>query len=304
MVNLCNIDGEIVPEDRASVPVLDRGFLFGDSVYEVMRTRNRVPFAWREHLDRLLESARGIALEKDVDDKSLMTRVRDTIFASGPGEKYVRIVVSRGTGKVPNIDLSHAPGPSRVVILVRELAAVPTTGVRVAIVPRLRNDRRALDPAVKSGNYLNNILGLAEARAVGADDCVFLNRDGFLTEASTSNIHVVRDGVVSTPPLAAGLLRGITRGLILRCAAGQGTMILERDIAAADVHDADEVFLSSTLRDIVPVTHVDGRPLRATAPGPITTSLTSAFARFCARKSAGEDEPALAALLGAAATGD
>ena len=294
MVDVCNIDGELLPEPEATVPVLDRGFLFGDSVYEVIRTRGGKPFAWREHLDRLAASADGISLPLELDDTALVQRIRDTMAASGPGERYIRIMVSRGTGTAPNIDLEFAPGPSRTVILVREIS-VPAAIARIAVVPRLRIDRRALDPSIKSGNYLNNVLGLAEARSKGATDCVFLNADGCATEASTSNLFVVVDGVVTTPPLAAGLLAGITRALVFECAGTDGIPLEERDCPRADLLSADEVFLTSTLRDISAVSHVDGRKLGDGSGGPVTLRLQEAFSGFCAAK-AQEDGAAFDAV--------
>ena len=185
MVDLCNLNGKIVKESEARIPVLDRGFLFGDSVYEVMRTMAGTPFGWIEHLERLHRSADGLALPLDLDDRALMARVMATVAAANHETSYVRIIVTRGTGTAPNIDLAYAPGPATCVILVR--AVTPQTGrqANLAIVPRLRTDRRALDPAIKSGNYLNNVLGLREAREQGATDCLFLNQEGKVTEAST-----------------------------------------------------------------------------------------------------------------------
>ena len=284
MPNLCNVDGTVVPEAEAVVPVLDRGFLFGDSVYEVTRTHDGIPFAWRDHLDRLRGSAAGLGMEIAATDRELMGRVVATVDAarSGPDadrECYVRVIVTRGTGTAPNIALAHAPGPQRMVILVRPLVDHrPGRVTRLAIVPRLRNDRRALDPAIKSGNYLNNVLGLAEAQRQGADDCLFLNTDGRITEASTANAWLVdATGRVVTPPLTAGLLAGITRRIVLRAAAAAGLTVAEVDLTPDDVATAREAFLSATLRDVAPVSHIDGRALPDGAPGPITTRLIDAF---------------------------
>ena len=298
MTDLCNVNGDILPERAASVPILDRGFLFGDSVYEVMRTRDGVPFAWREHLRRLRGSANSIRLELDLDDAGLMRRVQDTIGATGEGERYVRIIVTRGTGSAPNIDLAYADGPPNTIILVRSLPTTQGRLSRLQVVPRLRTDPRALDPAIKSGNYLNNVLGQAEARAAGATDCLFLNADGFVTEASTANLFAFRGGRLESPPLSAGLLAGITRELLIRCAREAGIPIGEVDLSRDDVAAADELFLSSTLRDIAPVTHVDGQPVSRGAIGPRTAALAEEFGRFAARKVEQEDAPALRLLLG------
>lgn len=297
MANLCNLDGAIGPEADARIPVLDRGFLFGDSVYEVCRTRGGVPFAWPEHLERLRTSAEGLLLPLDLDDRTVMQRVQKTLQAAANAESYVRIIVSRGTGTAPNIDLQYAPGPCRWVILVRPLTTLPGQPVHLALVPRLRNDRRALDPAVKSGNYLNNVLGLAEAKARGATDAVFLNHAGHVTEASTSNVFAVRAGRVHTPPLHAGILAGITRTLVLEVCRERGLEVIENDLTAEALRGADELFVSSTLRDIAPVTHLDGAPVQNGGVGPLTLALMEAFAAYCERLSATRYGPELARLL-------
>ena len=164
-----------------------------DSIYEVIRTRRGILFGWREHLDRLRLSAEGLGFALDLDDAEILRRIDATLRAAGNPDSYVRILVTRGTGSAPNIDLAYATGPLRWVVMVRALPTMASTA-RVQIIDRLRNDRRALDPAVKSGNYLNNVLGLAEAKAQGATDCLFLDAHGNATEASTSNIFVLQIG--------------------------------------------------------------------------------------------------------------
>jgi branched-chain amino acid aminotransferase len=291
MANLCNLDGVLVPEAEATVPVLDRGFLFGDSVYEVVRSRAGAPFAWAEHFDRLRLSAAAILMQLDLDDRTLARRIDATLAAASLGDSYVRIVVTRGTGSAPNIDLAYAPGPPRWLIMVRPLPAMSGQPARLALVDRLRVDRRALDPATKSGNYLNNVLGLAEAKARGATDCLMLNTDGFVSEASTSNVFARIDGTWCTPPLSAGILAGVTRRLLLDFLPGAAADVVERDLTAHELAAAEEVFLSSSLRDIAPVTHVDGAPIGGGKPGPESTRLLTAFRAFCERRLADVDGP-------------
>jgi branched-chain amino acid aminotransferase len=288
---LCNLDGAIVAESAAQVPVLDRGFLFGDSVYEVVRTRGGHLFAWREHLQRLAASANALGMNLDLDEAAILRRVLATVDAADNADSYVRIVVTRGTGTAPSIDLACAPGPLRWVILVRPLPTVPPTA-RLAVVARLRNDRRALDPATKSGNYLNNVLGLAEAQRLGATDCVFLNGQGGVTEASTSNLFAVIDGSIVTPPLSAGILAGITRAIVLQFLREQGTMADQADLTLDDLRRADELFLTGTLRDVAPVTYLDGRPLHGGGPGPKSAALAAAFRVHADRRAAEIDGPA------------
>jgi branched-chain amino acid aminotransferase len=298
MPNLCNLDGRVVPEADAHVPVLDRGFLFGDSVYEVVRTLGDVPFAWSEHWQRLVASAAAIRMELDLDERTVARRVAATLAAAAHGDSYVRLVVTRGTGTAPNIDLGHAPGPQRWVLLVRPLVTAPGAPARLHVVERLRVDRRALDPATKSGNYLNNVLALAEAKAAGATDCVMCNADGFVTEASTANVFARIAGSWRTPPLRAGILAGITRSLLLAFLPEHGERVEERDFTADELRGADEVFLSSTLRDLAPVTHVDGRALHGGAPGPVATRLLPVFRELAAAR-VRAFTPAWRALTGA-----
>lgn len=290
--NWCNVNGTLVPETEATIPVMDRGFLFGDSVYEVLRTRCGVPFVWQEHLDRLRSSADGLGLDVDLEDREIMARVVETIRRAGSTERddaYVRIIVTRGTGTAPNIDLSYAPGPATTVLIVRPLPKVAGKPSRLAMIPRLRNDRRALDPAIKSGNYLNNVLGLAEAKALGATDCLFLNADGNVTEASTANFYVVDDGAIFTPPLGAGLLPGITRRMLEACAGQAGIEFGERNFSEAEIERAGEMFLTSTGRDISPVTHVDGRELNGGRVAPFTSRMMERFTAFCDAHARGVD---------------
>ena len=281
MRELCNVDGRIVPQRQAVVSVMDRGFLFGDSIYEVMRTYGLVPFAWPEHLARLRASAAGLLLPMNLTDRQLLQRMRATLDAarepSDTGTAYVRVIVTRGVGSAPNIDMAYAPGPCTYVILVRPTPPQPTASVRLAIVERLRVDRRALDPALKSGNYLNNVLGLGEAKARGADDCLMVNSAGFVTEASTSNVFAVFGDTVRTPPLTAGILAGVTRSLLVELCRREGIALEEVDITSDALRQADEVFLSSTLRDVLPVSEVDGRRFGNHA-GPLTARLQAAYA--------------------------
>ncbi len=298
MTNVCNVDGVITAESDARIPVLDRGFLFGDSIYEVVRTVGDVPFGWPEHWARLRASAAGIAMQLDLDEATVARRIAATLAAGGNGDSYVRLVVTRGAGQAPNIDLAYASGPPCWIVMVRPLTPMSGKPAQVALIERLRNDRRALDPAAKSGNYLNNVLGLAEAKAMGATDCLMCNHDGFVTEASTSNVFALLDGVWCTPPLHAGLLAGITRALLLDFLPRCGERVAERDLRPADIRRASELFLSSTLRDIGPVTHVDGRALHGGGAGPRTAALMTAFAENMTARLAGHYAPAWRRVCG------
>jgi len=288
MANLCNIDGVLSEEADGRVPVLDRGFLFGDSVYEVVRTHDGVPLTWIEHWARLQASAAGLQMELDLDEATVAHRIQATLEAADHGDSYVRLVVTRGAGEAPNIDLAYATRPPCWVVLVRPLALLTGVPVYLGLVERLRNDRRALDPAAKSGNYLNNVLGLAEAKARGATDCVMLNADGWVTEASTSNLFVRLDGVWCTPPLDAGILAGITRGLLLEFLPQAGEAVEERKLRREDLQRAEEMFLCSTLRDMSPVTHFDGATMPA---APSTQRLLPLFGEHLRERIVERDGP-------------
>ena len=254
------------------MPVLDRGFLFGDGIYEVVQTASGVPFAWREHVDRLWVSAAGMAMELDIDEPELRRRVVATMARARresdcADEFYIRIIATRGVGTAPNIAFAHASGPPLWLIMVRP--AVVTRGpARIAIIERQRNDRRALDPAIKSGNYLNNVLGLAEAHAVGADEAVFLNADGYVTEVSVANLFVVdATGVLRTPPLEAGILAGITRQHVLGLAEEDGIPTRIENLRRQDLESAAEILLTSTTRGAQSVVACDGRPVGSVSVG-------------------------------------
>lgn len=308
-VDLCNLDGRILPVQAASVPVLDRGFLFGDSVYEAFRTRDGVPFAWQRHLRRLRASAAGIGMSIDVGDDELIGRLMATLAAAAHRrrsetrsgtrpettpdvEQGVRMIVTRGDQRgALGLDPSSATGPCRVILLVHPFDPSRRGALaRLALVRRAgaaESERR--DPAVKSGNYLSNLLGHAAARSAGATDCVFHGGPhDEVTEAATANIYVVRDGVVTTPALSAGLLAGITRELLLEAATAAGRPILEGPVTADQLRHADEAFLTATSRDLAPVSHVDDRALSGGAPGPVTRGLQEVWAEAVAAQMAAD----------------
>ena len=294
MASLCNVDGVISAESEARISALDRGFLFGDSIYEVVRTHGGIPLNWKEHWTRLCASAEALMMPLDLDESTIARRIHDTMTAAERHDNYVRIVVSRGAGDAPNIDLAYANSPPCWVIFVRPLELATGHPVRLGLVQRLRNDRRALDPATKSGNYLNNVMGLAEAKAQGATDCLMLNAHGEVTEASTSNLFVRIDGIWCTPPLNAGILAGITRGTLLEFLPLAGEQVQERSLTRADLETAEEMFICSTLKDIAPVTHINGQQL---GPSPSTTRLLPQFLEFLRARSAEQDEPRWRELL-------
>ena len=267
----------IVGADEARVPVLDHGFLFGDSVYEVVRTAQGRPFLMAQHMDRMRRSAEMIYFEMPWSDEEVGRRVGEIVEALGCSECYIRIVATRGPGPISLLpDGCLEP----VLYLIgSEIIRYPeqhyTEGCKVAVVRRLRNDPRALDPRAKTGNYLNNMLGLIEARRAGADDALFLNADDHLTEATTSNLWIVEAGRVLTPPLQEGLLAGITRDWVFRSLPGAGIEVAEEIMSQDRLAAADEVFLTGTVKGIMPVGSVDKTPVPV---GPVTRRIGELFA--------------------------
>jgi len=276
------IDGEIHDERTAVIPVFDRGFLYGDSVYEVTRTAGGHPVDLERHLERLERSAARIGMVSP-GRAAIEAAIAATLAAAGNAESYLRVIVTRGDGEL-GLDPALADRP-RIVVMVRSLRLPDDElyhdGVQVALVAVRRNPRQALDPAVKSGNYLNNILALAEARARPAYESIMLNPDGRIVEGSTSNIFIVRRGRIDTPAFEDGLLDGITRRRVLELAAGEPPIPAgESHLFPDDLRGADEAFLTSSVRGVLPVTRVDGAPIGAGVPGPITGELMQRYARF------------------------
>ena len=269
----------IGPAEQASVPLLDHGFLFGDSVYDVIRTANGRLFMAGEHLDRLRRSAAMIYLELPWSDEEIQRRLGALQERIDAAECYFRVIATRGPGPLSlSPEGCLEPG---LYLFGRELIRYPermyVEGCRVAVVRRLRNDPRALDPRAKTGNYLNNMLGMIEARRAGADDAVFLNAEGQLTEATTSNLWIVDQGRVLTPRLAEGLLAGITRDWAFQALDAAGIEVEQSIIGRNRFDAADEVFVSGTVKGIMPVTVVDGRLVGDGAPGPVTRRVAALY---------------------------
>jgi branched-chain amino acid aminotransferase len=275
----------ILPAGEAGVPVLDHGFLFGDSVYEVVRTANGKSFMLKEHLDRMRLSAAMIYFELPWSDAEIERRLQELRARLGTDECYFRIIATRGPGPISLLpEGCDRPGLYLIACdLIRYPERMYAEGCTVAVVHRLRNDPRALDPRAKTGNYLNNMLGMIEAKEAGADDALFLNQDHHLTEATTSNVWVVENGNVVTPPLAAGILAGITRDWILQMLPAAGVPVEEVAVDHDRLLAADEVFLSGTVKGVMPVARIDGRPVGAERPGPVTRLAMDRYSDALAR---------------------
>jgi branched-chain amino acid aminotransferase len=295
MPAVVNLDGRIVPPREAVVSVFDRGFLYGDSVYEVIRTYRMRPFETAAHLARLAHSAERIGLALRWDAERTAAEIARTLDASAggdapapeaapwnAGERYVRVVMTRGAGEI-GVDPTLAADPLALVI-VQPLSAPSLEdykrGVSVRIVGVEHTGPRTVDPTAKTGSRIENVLAVQEARRGGAHEALMLDRHGFVTEGASSNVFIVKDGAIQTPPLDAGILAGVTRGLVLRLAAEQQLPVIERRLAPADLAAADELFITSTAREILPVVRLDGAPVGAGSPGEVTFRLHQAFRKL------------------------
>jgi branched-chain amino acid aminotransferase len=282
------VNGNITGPEAAVVPVFDRGFLFGDSVFETIGTLRGRLFALDEHLGRLDRSAALIGLE--VPSRAhIESAIASTLAAAGNAESRVRVIVTRGGDLPGDLDPASADNP-RLVVIVQPLVG-PTEemyrdGVAVEIVSVTRNNATAIDPQVKSGNYLNNLLALGEARRrrAGVHEAILCSPDGFVAEGATSNVFMVRGGTLWTPALGVGLLEGVTRGKVLTLARAAAIACDETRFVPDDLRGADEAFLTSAARGILPVTRVDGRPVGQGMPGPVTRRLMALYAELRGRE--------------------
>lgn len=282
MSSLASVNGIITPTEEARVSVLDNGFTYGDSVYEVLRTYGGRAFEPGRHFRRLRRSAGRLGFEVPVADAQLLAQV-DALLARVPGgESYIRIIVTRGVGDC-SYNFERVQGPTFVMIQ-KPLPPYPARhyeeGIRAAVVGVRRNHPRALDPAIKSSNLLNNILAVREAQSRGAEEPVLLNQEGFLTEGASTNVFVGRSGTLLTPPLSAGILAGITREVVLELLAGLGIPCREQPLHVEDLLGADEAFMTSTTREVVPVRQVDESRVGDGRPGPLTRRVMQAFREY------------------------
>jgi branched-chain amino acid aminotransferase len=282
MSSFASVNGVITPAEEARVSVLDNGFTYGDSVYEVLRTYGGRAFEPGRHFRRLRRSAARLGFDVPASDAQLLAQA-DALLARAPGgESYIRIVVTRGVGDC-SYNFDRVQGPT-VVMIQKPLPPYPEKhyrdGIQVAAVGVRRNHPRALDPAIKSSNLLNNVLAVREAQARGAEEPVLLNQEGFLAEGASTNLFVAKRGALHTPPLSAGILAGITREVVLELLPSLGIECREEPLHLEDLLRADEAFLTSTTREVVPVRTVDEARVGDGRPGPITRRVMQAFREY------------------------
>lgn len=281
-----NVNGTIAPGATAAIPVFDHGFLYGEGVYETLRTYDGRPFLFDRHMQRLRASAAMLVLDVPFADREFLQRSLDTMTAAGLGlvdgvarEAYIRILLTRGVGEL-TYDPAATPVPS-VVVIVKPLPETPEAqyerGVPVVLVDVMRNHPRSVNPLIKSNNLLNNALAMQQALRRGGVEAVLRNYRGELSECSQSNLFIVKNGRVRTPPLDAGLLAGITRAYVFELGAALGVPVEEAKLVDEDLFAADEAFFTSTTKELMPITRVDDRPIGAGVPGPMTRQLLAEF---------------------------
>jgi branched-chain amino acid aminotransferase len=280
---MVNVNGRLADRDHAVIPVFDHGFLYGEGIYETLRTYNGEPFLFERHMRRLRASADMIALPIPLTDREIAQRFADTVTAAGlgtgGGEAYIRLLVTRGVGEL-TYDPAACPEASVIVIAKPQVdppADAFTAGVRASIVSIVRNHPATVNPLIKSNNLLNCALAMQEAYRSGAFEGIMRNYRGELAECTTANLFLVRDGVLLTPPLAAGLLAGITRAFVLEIAKDLGVESREAALHDDDLFTADEAFLTSTTRELVPITTVDETTIGTGRPGPLTNRLLAEY---------------------------
>jgi len=273
------LNGEFVPKNEAKVSVFDHGFLYGDGIFEGIRCYQGNVFRLDDHLKRLYESALSIMLEIPLSYEEMKEAVLETVRKNRLQDAYIRLIVSRGEGDL-GLDPRSCP-QAQVIIIAGQIKLYPQelydNGMEVVTIPTRRNVPDALNPKIKSLNYLNNILAKIEATRAGVMEALMLNTEGYVCECTGDNIFIVKNGRVITPPTYLGALDGITRRVIMDICRDQGIECAEEPFTRHDVFVADECFLTGTAAEVIPVTKLDGRKIGTGMPGPLTKQLIAEF---------------------------
>ncbi len=274
-----SIDGKLYDKEDAKISVYDHGLLYGDGVFEGMRSYNGKVFRHRDHLERLWDSAQAICLEIPITIDQMEKAVNDTLAANDIKDGYVRLVLTRGAGEL-GLDPAKTSNP-QVIIITDHIKLYPDElyerGLEIVTVSTIRNHPAALSPRIKSLNYLNNILAKMEGLKAGCPEALMLNHKGEVAECSGDNIFVVRDGALYTPPTSAGILEGITRQAVIDVATDAGIPVHQEAMTRHDVFIADECFLTGSAAEVIAVVKVDNRKIGEGTPGPITRDLKKRF---------------------------
>jgi branched-chain amino acid aminotransferase len=273
------IDGKYYDEQNAKISVFDHGLLYGDGIFEGIRAYHGRVFKLKEHIDRLFYSAKAILLSIPLSHEEMMRAVVATCRENQIRDGYIRLIVTRGVGGL-GLNPNRCKHPS-VIVIADKIQLYPVEmyerGLDIITVPTVRNLHSALNPAIKSLNYLNNILAKIEANQGGCEEAIMLNSEGYVSECTGDNVFILKAGQMFTPPLSAGALYGITRGVVIDLAKEQGIAVSEPNLTRYDMFNADECFLTGTGAELIPVVKIDGRVIGNGKPGPVTKSLVEKY---------------------------
>ena len=276
---LIYIDGEFLPKAEAKVSVFDHGLLYGDGVFEGIRSYNGRVFKLDEHLERLYDSAKSIMLEIPISIETMKETVLETLRRNHLREAYIRLIITRGVGDL-GLDPDKCPKPS-IIIIADKIVLYPQKyyedGLEIVTASVRRNYAEAINPRIKSLNYLNNILAKIEGKQAGAEEVLMLNAEGYVVECSGDNIFWIKNGTLVTPPVHMGILEGVTRNSVIDLAREAGIRVEERVFTRHDLYIADECFLTGTAAEVIPVVKIDQRAIGDAQPGKITQRLITAF---------------------------
>jgi branched-chain amino acid aminotransferase len=274
-----HINGKLYDKADAKISVFDHGLLYGDGVFEGIRVYEGKVFRLREHVERLYDSARAIKLEIPLSREQMAEAITSTVQANNKRNGYIRALVTRGAGYL-GLDPRKTTDP-QVVIIVDDISLYPPelyeNGMEIVTVSTIRNHPNALNPRIKSLNYLNNIMAKMEAIQSGCLEALMLNHKGEVAECTGDNIFIVKRGALKTPPTDAGILEGVTRNTVLELARAASIPVQETALTRLDVHTADECFLTGTAAEVIPVVKCDGRAIGSGKPGPVTKQLRERF---------------------------
>jgi len=285
------VNGSFVDEEEAKVSVFDHGFLYGDGVFEGIKAYNARIFALDEHVDRFFESAQSLQLTLPLSRSEMKQAIIETVRRNNLKDAYIRPVASRGKGAL-GLDPRSCKKATVVIIVDAEIrhpedtggTSLTQKGIKVITTTFRRNGPDVLSPRVKSTNYLNNILAKLQANAVGVQDAIFLNAQGFVCELTGDNLFVVKNSRVITPPLWFGVLDGVTRRAILRISREMGSEATEEPLTLHDLYTCDECFCTATRVEVLPIVWVDGRQVGNGSPGPVTGKITKRFLELANRE--------------------
>ena len=282
MYMLIYIDGEFLPKAEAKVSVFDHGLLYGDGVFEGIRSYNGRVFKLDEHLERIYDSAKSIMLQIPIPIETMKEKVLETLRLNHLTEAYIRLIVTRGVGDL-GLDPDKCPQPT-IIIIADKITLYPPKfyeeGLEIVTASIRRNYAEAINPRIKSLNYLNNILAKIEGKQAGAEEVLMLNAEGYVVECSGDNIFWIKNEVLVTPPVHMGILEGVTRNSVIDLAREAGMQVEERVFTRHDLYIADECFLTGTAAEVIPVVKIDQRSIGDGQPGKITQKLIDAFRQY------------------------